>query len=283
MSLSRFIPAVWSARLLANLEKTLIYGQAPVVNRDYEGEIKEFGDRVYVHGIGDIAVADYVRDTTTVTYQLLDDARKELLIDRSKFFAFRIDDLDLAQQKPKVVDAASQKATRTLADVADQYIASHYPAAGLTIDDGAGGPVQLRFDNIYSFVVQASVMLDEKNVPNEGRWMIVPPWVAGQMLLDEKFILKADPKQALNGQIAQAAGFSILKSNNVPMTPGVAPAPDVWHITAGHGMAISYAEQISKTEGLRLQNSFSDAVRGLHLYGARVLQPNALLHLRARK
>lgn len=283
MSLARFIPAVWSARLLANLEKTLIYGQAPVVNRDYEGEISEYGDRVYVHGLGDIAVADYTRDVTTVTYQLLDDARRELVIDRSKYFAFRVDDLDLAQQKPKVIDAASQKATRTLADVADRYIAGLYTGAGLTIDDGAGGSVQVTAANAYELCVRASVKMDEANVPTEGRYMIVPPWVAGVMLMDEKFILKADPAQILNGQVAQAAGFSILKSNNVPMTPGVAPAPDVWHITAGHSSAISYAEQIAKVEGLRLQDSFSDAVRGLHLYGARVMEPKALLHLLARK
>jgi hypothetical protein len=110
--------------------------------------------------------------------------------------------------------------------------------------------------------------------------MIVPPWVAGLMLQDEKFLLKADPKQALNGQMAQAAGFSILKSNNVPVT---GTTTLVHHVTCGHGMALSYAEQISKTEGLRLQDSFSDAVRGLHLYGAKVLQPDALLHMPVKK
>lgn len=280
MSLTRFIPAVWAARLLANLEKTLIYGQPGVINRDYEGEIREYGDRVYVHGIGEIAIADYVRDTTTINYELLDDARKELLIDRSKYFAFRVDDLDTAQQKPKVIDAASQKATRTLADVADQYLASLYPKAGQTIDGGSGASVELTAANVYSFVVQAAVMLDEANVPTEGRYMIVPPWVAGLMLMDEKFLLKGDPALILNGQVAQAAGFTILKSNNVPVTGS---APRVWHITAGHALAISYAEQIAKVEGLRLQDSFSDGIRGLHLYGAEVLVPDGLLHMAARK
>lgn len=280
MSLNRFIPAVWSARILANLEKTLIYGQSPVVNRDYEGEIREYGDRVYIHGIGNITVSDYVRDSTTVSYQLLDDARTELLIDRSKYFAFRVDDLDQAQQKPKVIDAASGKATRTLGDVADQYLAGFYTAAGLTMDGGGGAAIQLTAQNVYSHVVQASVLLDEKNVPNEGRYLIVPPWVAGLMLQDDKFLMESSKPSVLNGQLARAAGFSILKSNNVPITGS---APQVWHIVAGHGMALSYAEQISKTEGLRLQNSFSDAVRGLHLYGAKVVQPDALLHLLARK
>lgn len=281
MSLARFIPTVWSARLMANLEKTLVYGQAPVVNRDYEGEISEFGDRVYVHGIGEITVADYTRDTTTVNYQLLDDSRVEMVIDRSKYFAFRVDDLDKAQQKPKVIDAASAKATRTLGNVADQYIAGFYTQAGLTIDNGSGAAVQLTADNVYSFLVRASVMMDEANVPAEGRYMIVPPWVAGLMLQNDKFITKAEPTGTiLNGQIARVAGFDVLKSNNVPVT---GTTTQVSHVTAGHASAISYAEQIAKTEALRLQNSFSDAVRGLHLYGAKVMQPNALLRLLATK
>lgn len=280
MSLARFIPTVWSARLLANLEKALIYGQPGVVNRDYEGEISEYGDKVYVHGIGEITVSDYTRDTTTVNYELLDDSRVELAIDRSKYFAFKVDDLDKAQQKPKVIDAASQKATRTLGDVADQHLAGFYTAAGLTIDE-AGAAVQLTAENVYGFLVRAAVMLDEANVPNEGRYMVVPPWVSGLMLQNDKFITKAEPQgTVLNGQIARVAGFSILKSNNVPVT---GTTTVVSHITAGHSSAISYAEQIAKTEGLRLQDSFSDAVRGLHLYGAKVMVPNALLHLVAKR
>ena len=280
MSLNRFIPSVWAARLMAQLEKSLVYGQPQVVNRDYEGEIREYGDRVYVHGIGEIAVADYTRDVTNINYQLLDDSRKELVIERSKYFAFKVDDADQAQQKPKVIDAASQKATRTLGDVADQYLASFYVDAGHVMDDGAGASIQLTADNIYQTVVDASVILDEANVPSQGRYMIVPPWVAGLMLVDDRFLLSASPESILNGQIAQAAGFAILKSNNVPTT---GTAPTVSHITCGHPFALSYAEQIAKVEGIRLQDSFADGIRGLHLYGAEVLEPDALLHLMARK
>lgn len=281
MSLSRFIPTIWSARLMANLEKTLVYAQPGIVNRDFEGEISEYGDKVYVHGIGEISVSDYTRNTTTVNYELLDDARAEFTIDRSKYFAFRVDDLDKAQTKPKVIDAASQKATRKLGAVADEYVAGFYTAAGHTIDNGSGAAMQLTADNVYSVLVRASVMLDEANVPEEGRYIVVPPWVAGLMLQNDKFITGADPQgTVLNGQIARVAGFSILKSNGVPVT---GTTTKVSHITAGHNMAISYAEQIAKTEGLRLQDSFSDAVRGLHLYGAKVMKPEALLHLVATK
>lgn len=280
MSLNRFIPAVWAARILLNLEATLIYGQPNVVNRDYEGEIRDHGDRVYIHGIGEITVSDYVRDTTTVNYELLDDSRTELVIDRSKYFAFRVDDLDQAQQRPKVIDAASQKATRTLANVADQHLATFYASAGQTLNDN-GAALQVTDVNVYELLVRMSVMLDEANVPNEGRYAIIPPWIAGKALINEKFITKAEPQgTVLNGQIAKVAGFSILKSNNVPRT-GTTTVVD--HVTAGHASAMSYAEQISKTEGIRLQDSFSDGIRGLHLYGAKVVQPDALLHMPAKR
>lgn len=279
MSVARFIPTIWSARLLQNLNKSLIYGQPGVVNKDFEGEIREAGDRVYIHGIGEVAISDYTRDTTTINYQLLTDSRQELLIDQSKYFAFRVDDLDIAQQKPKVIDGASQQASYNLAEVADRYLAGFYTAAGTVQDNGAGAAVQLTAANVYQQLVRASVTLDEKNVPDTGRYAIVPPWVAG-LLLDNDRFLSASGDSVLNGQIGSVAGFSVLKSNNVPSTGTTSV---VHHITCGHNMAISYAEQIAKTEGIRLQNSFADAVRGLHLYGARVVKPEALLVIRATK
>jgi hypothetical protein len=265
---------------MASLEKQLVYGQSGIVNRDFEGEIREYGDRVYIHGIGEIAVADYTRDVTRLNYQLLDDARQELAITQSKYFAFRVDDADQAQQKPKVIDAASSKATRTLAEVADRYVAGFYTSAGQIM-----AASQITAENVYSRLVQAGVMLDEANVPTDGRYMIVPPWMAGRMLENDKFIVKAEPTAPKNGQIARVAGFDILKSNNVPMTPGDAATstPDTWHVTAGHRVAISYAEQIAKVEGIRLQDSFADGVRGLHLYGAKVLEPSALLVMDCRR
>src|SRR5215217_6756638 len=103
MSLAQFIPSIWSARLMQGLQKQLIYGQSGVVNKDFEGEIREAGDRIHIHSIGDITVSNYTRDTTSVTYQLLTDERRTLLIDQSKYFAFKVDDLDVAQQQPKVI------------------------------------------------------------------------------------------------------------------------------------------------------------------------------------
>jgi hypothetical protein len=280
MSLDQFIPQIWSARLMQGLQKQLIYGQSGVVNKDYEGEIAEAGDRVHIHSIGDITISDYTRDATVLNYELLTDERRTLLIDQSKYFAFKVDDLDVAQQKPKVIDGASQRATYHMADVADKFLAAKYADAGLVLDDGAGAAVQWTAANVYQNIVAAKQKLDEANVPSDGRFMILPPWIISLALLDDKFIVEASKPSILNGQIASVAGFSILQSNNVPDT---GTAPVVSHPIAGHSMALSFAEQIVKVEGIRLQDSFSDAVRGLHLYGAKVVEPDALLHVLAKK
>lgn len=280
MSLAQFIPSVWAARLLENLNKQLIYAQSSVINKDFEGEINAFGDKVHIHNIGPITVADYNRDTTTITPELLTDERRTLEITQSKYFAFQVDDLDRAQQRPKVMDAASRQASYNLAEVADRYIASHYSQAGHVQDDGAGAALQLTAQNAYLELVKASVTLDEANIPSEGRFAVVPPWVAGLLLSDDRFFLRNQVQPMLNAQIGRIANFNVMKSNNVPTT---GTSTVVSHIMCGHSSAITMAEQISKVEGYRPHDSFSDALKGLHLYGARVVRPEALLDLQVKR
>jgi hypothetical protein len=265
------IPQIWSARLLLALEKSLVYGQAGVVNRDYEGNIRADGDRVHVHSFNDLTVGTYAKNSTTISYELLTDTRQTLLIDQSKYFAFKVDDVDAAQTRPKVVDAATNRAAYQLAEVADAYIASLYS----TITNFTATS-QATATNIYQKLVETKVELDEKNVPAEGRFIIVPPWVAGLALQNATFLAASLPS-TLNGSIGQVAGLNVLVSNNVP-TSGTSPV--VSHCVAGHPMGWSYAEQVVNIEGLRLEGSFADGIRGLHLYGAKVLMQDTLHVLR---
>jgi hypothetical protein len=128
--------------------------------------------------------------------------------------------------------------------------------------------------NIYQKLVETKVALDERNVPSGGRFMIVSPWVAGLMLQNSTFLAASTPS-TLNGSIGQVAGFNVLVSNNVPTTGA---NPVVSHLVAGHASGWTYAEQIANVEGIRLEGSFADGVRGLHLAGAKVLAP-ARLHV----
>ena len=136
-------------------------------------------------------------------------------------------------------------------------------------------------DNAYEYLVDLGVMLDEDDVPLEGRFVIVPAWFHGLLLKDERFVKAGttmSDRALSNGEVGEAAGFSILKSNNVPNTSGTK-----YKLIAGHRMATAYAEQIVDLQTYKPEKRFGDAVKGLHVYGAKVVRPTALACLIANK
>ena len=104
--------------------ENLVFAQPGVCNRDYEGDIRADGDRVHIHSFSDLTIGSYTKNSTTITYEQLTDTRVTLLIDQSKYFAFKIDDIDAAQMRPELIDAASDRAAYQLAEDADSYIAT---------------------------------------------------------------------------------------------------------------------------------------------------------------
>jgi len=272
------LPQIWSARILAKLEKNLVFAQPGVVNRDYEGDIRADGDRVHIHSFNDLTVSSYTKNSTVISYENLTDSRVTLLIDQSKYFAFSVDDIDTAQMRPELIDAAADRAAYQLAEVADSYIAGLYSGASTSAPDNTIETTQFTSTNVYQKLVDLSVLMDQVNLPAEGRFIVVPPWVKGLLLQNSSFVTAAKPDAVLNGQIGQIAGLNILVSNNVKTT---GTSPVVSHMMAGHASALAYAEQIVNVEGLRLEGSFADAVRGLHLYGSKVLDGARLFDLQA--
>src|SRR5215216_124755 len=115
MAITNMLPSIWSARILAKLEKALVYAQPATVRRDFEGEIRADGDRVHFHSFNDLTIGTYTKDSTTISYENLTDSRVTLLIDQSKYFAFRVDDINAAQMRPKIIDAAADRAAYQLA------------------------------------------------------------------------------------------------------------------------------------------------------------------------
>ncbi|WP_337983736.1 phage major capsid protein [Lysinibacillus sp. C5.1] len=286
MTIKNFIPTIWSARLLHNLQKSLVFGQASVINRDYEGEIKAYGDTVKINGIGAVSVGDYTRNKNMKDPEELTDHTRNLVIDQSKFFNFQIDDLDKIQQNPKLMDHAMREAAYALSNVADQFIASHYVHAVNTIGTDTN-PIAVTKANAYEYLVDLSTKLDESNIPTQGRFAVLPPWYEGLLLKDDRFVgsgaLPAD-ERLLNGVVGRAAGFLLMKSNNAPFVDtGFEGVVANSKIIAGHNMAWTYAEQAAKVEGYRMEKRFADAVKGLHLYGCKVVRPEALAVLSARR
>ncbi len=345
MAITNFVPEVWAATLLATLDKALVFAGASCVNRDYEGDIANFGDTVHINSISDPTIAAYTKDTNLSAAEALTDADLTLLIDQAMSFNFQIDDIDMRQSRDggALMAEAARRAAFGLRDKADQYVAKRMALAAsnaLGVVDGTTAT------NVYdAFLVPASVKLDEANVPTEGRFAVITPAAYGKLLLDSRFIKanESNSNALRNGIVGEAAGFTVYKSNNAvggarALTGTITVATTAKTLTgvagdfsqadigltvagtritggskiasvnadgsvatmdtagatagtqtdtvlsggqkaaiAGSTIATSYAEQIAKVEAYRPELRFGDALKGLHLYGAKVTRANALV------
>lgn len=269
MAIQTFIPTIWSARLLANLQKAMVFGN--VVNREYEGEIKSVGDRVKINTIGAVNIGDYDKATgIPAGPESVDGTGQELIIDQAKYFNFKVEDIDAVQANVDLIDAAMAEAAYGLRDVMDKYIASL--ALGVAADNVLGtdaAPVVPTKDNAYDYLVDLGVILDDNNVPDLGRYVIVPNWFHGLLQKDSRFT--KDPAVLATGYIGEIDNMRVFKSNNVLQTAGAK-----YKVVAGYTGAVSFAQQILSTEAYRPEKSFSDAVKGLAVYGAKLVRPKAI-------
>jgi len=277
MALDNFIPQIWSARLMASLKKSLVYAQPGIVNRDYEGEIREKGNTVKINSIGAVTVSDHSKNSDISAPEALSDADQVLVIEKAKYFNFQVDDVDRVQQMPQVMDQAMVEAAYALADQTDQYVAGLYTGCNASnLIGSTGSPTAIdTAAKAYEALVDLGTLLTQSNIPTSERWVIVPPWFYGLMLKDDRFVRAgtvATDQVLRNGEIGQAAGFRVLQSNNVPNDGSGAK----YRIIAGHPMAISFAEQVNKVEAYRPERRFADAVKGLHLYGAKLVRNKAI-------
>lgn len=274
-AINNFIPTVWAAEVMTALETRLVYAQEGIVNRDYEGEISAFGDTVKINGIGAVTIGNYVKNTDMDVPEVLNDNTRSLVIDQAKYFNFLVDDIDQAQQNPKVMQQAMANAAYGLKKVADGIVAGVYTGANGAnlIGDDTTPTTLTAVTQAYDRLVDLNTKLDEADIPDEGRWVVVPSWFEGLLLKDSRFITAGGGADAAkyNGLIGEAAGFRVLKSNQVPNVAGAK-----FKVMAGHPMAISYAEQIVSVEAYRPERRFADAVKGLHLYGTKLVRPEAL-------
>lgn len=274
MAVTTFIPELWNARLLYALEKAHV--ATNLVNRNYEGEISNHGDTVHINTIGAITVKSYTRNTDIDAPETLTTTDQTLVIDQAKYFNFQVDDVDKVQAAGELVDTAMGRAAYALADVSDAYllgVIAAGAAAGNTIGSAAA-PVAITASNVYENIVKLKTKLDKANVPNTGRTIVVPPDVHSLLLLDDRFAKStatAGQEALINGLVGRIAGFDVYMSNNVKTGTGTDTGKTPYfEITAQITDATTYAEQIIKTEAYRMESRFADAVKGLHVYGAKV-------------
>lgn len=280
MAVNSFIPELWAAQAMDTFKKNLVYGT--LANTDYEGEIRAYGDTVRINEIGDITINAYTKNSTTaITVQELTDAQQTLTINRARYFAFGVDDVDEAQAKPKVMSLAMERAGYNLKDDTDQYLATVLSTTGGffqgTNSTELGSTVTALSAASTAVIVAFSWydrIMNQNNIPTNGRWIVIPPAIAQQLVMARIVAETANSAVINNGtqSIGNFYGFDIYVSNNCYGVPS-----SQWHVIAGHSAGFSFAGQISKMEAYRDQNSFKDVVRGLYVYGAKVTRPNAII------
>ena len=274
MSVDRFVPSLWAATLLENLNDAHV--AVNLCNRNYEGDISQSGDTVRITSIGRVTIDNYVKNSTSISPETLDDSQQVLTIDQAKYFAFQVDDVDARQVRDDgaLMDVAMRDAAWGLGDAADTSVLSAMQSQGAT--GNALGALTIGTSNVdaYENIVDLAVKLDENNVPRQGRWCIIPPWYHGWLQKNANFVsygTQANREDLENGIIGAAAGMRIVVSNHLPSA-----STGRNYVIAGHEMGVTYAEQINSVEAYRQESAFSDAVKGLHLYGYKITRPYVL-------
>lgn len=286
-----FIPEIWSGKLLVKFYAATV--SAAICNTDYEGEIKDVGDKVQVRTVPDITIRDYVKNQS-LQIQRPDSPKKEMDIDKAKYFNFICDDIDKHQTDVALMDSWSRDASQQMkVTVDEEFLGDVYSDAnssnkGATagvksgdIDLGSSGsPAIITKASVLDFLVDVGTVMDEQNLPEEARYAVIPPWMAGM-------IKKSDLKDASlagdgtsimrNGRIGMIDRLVIYVSNL--LTSATDGSYTAYHAIAGHKAGISWAAQMTKMESLRAESTFGTLVRGLNVYGYKVLKDEALCDL----
>ena len=285
---SNFIPEIWSGKLQVKLYDALV--AAAITNTDYEGEIKNQGDKVIIRTIPTMTINAY-RKGTTLTYERGESPSIELLIDQGYYWALTIDQVDKYQADINLMEMFSNDASEQLKKEIDTNILTYIPTVVHASNTGAsagaisgninigvaGAPITLTKTNMLEVIVDCGTVLDEQNVPETGRYMVIPPWAAGQ-------IKKSDLKDASltgdgvspmrNGRLGMIDRFTLYNSNLlVTATEGANTASNM---IFGHQMGTTFANQITSTETLRAESTFGDLVRGLSVFGRLAVKPEAI-------
>ena len=272
MAYDNFIPTVWSAKLQRERERNSV--AVMLCNRDWEGDIKNVGDTVNINGVIRPTVKKYVKGTTNVVPESLSGAQTQLKITESDYFAFEVDNIDKKQAEGDIMDAQMKESSEAMSDSADDFIYTHYVDAGATID-----ATSITSATTISKITAALKTLWNNKVPKKAEiYLEVSPDFLEKMLLAE--ILYTDPNDKImeNGCVGRLKKYLGVK---VYMTTGVYNDGTFDYCFMRTKAAIAFADQLDKVEAYKPESGFSDAVKGLHLFGAKVVRPKELVVIKA--
>lgn len=302
-----FIPTIWSAKLNAKFYAASTF--ASICNKNWEGDISNLGDKVIINNIPSITIADYVVGGN-LNYQTPVPNTIEMVVDRAKSFSFQVADVLAYQAKPQLMSMFSDDAGQQMRVVMDstciyrtfsQAAAANQGAnagvrSGLFSLGTTAAPFALTAANVLQKVLELASVLDEQNVPDSGRYLLIDPLTRTLLLqsnIAQAYLTGDATSPVRNGLIGRIDRFDIYVSNQLPF---MAASATVWTsgdgseasaagatfasrrraLIAGQTTAIAFASQMAKTETLRNPTDFGDLVRGMNIFGTKVVKPEAL-------
>jgi hypothetical protein len=290
-----FIPEIWSGKLIEKFYNATVL--AAIANTDYEGEIKNVGNKVNIRTKPTITIRPYQVDQPLVVERPSSNLIT-LTIDNANYFNEVLDDVMEMQSDINMMSMWADDATEQMKIVIDTAVLATLDAGVVALNKGltagkisgdinlgaTGAPVALTPTNILNYIVDTGTVLDEQNIPETGRWLVVPPWFAGMIKKSDlrNASISGDGVSMLrNGRIGMIDRFTLYSSNLLPTaTEGTQNA---FRIFAGHPHGLTFASQITKLETIRSEQTFGTLLRGLQVYGNKVLDGISLVELYAVK
>lgn len=268
-----FIPKLWSSRLLQHFDNSLV--ALNLVTREYEGEISAYGDTVYINQIGDVTIKEYTGADIDGPEDL-NSVQQTLTIDKGRYFNFQVKDVAKAQANVNLIDAATLRAAYQMANEIDKEILTAMADKAKTKVGTQGTPIEVTPENAYDLLVDLAVKMNEGNIPLGNRKVVLPPWYLGMLAKDKRFTSQVTVLQ--NGVVegGSISGLQLVQSNNLKGTSTYTA------VVAGIPEATAFANQVVETEAYRPEANFSDAVKGLNVYGSSVIRPEALAVLNVK-
>lgn len=296
----KFIPEIWSGKLQVKFYQSTVLSE--ISNNDWEGEIKDQGDKVEIRTVPTITINNYSKGQS-LTSQVPTNDVVELLIDKGKYFSTVVDDVDDVQSDLKLMDIFTNDASQQMKIAIDTDVLSGLVGAPAAANEGAtagaisgdinlgvstGGSkaaVKVLTSNVIDKIISMGQVLDEQNAPEDGRWLIIPAWLAAQIKssdLKDASITGDSMTPLRNGRLGMIDRFTLYVSNLLPSQTSIAgegsdTSVKAFSCFAGTRDALTFASQITKMETLRSTSTFGNIVRGLNVYGYKVVKPEALV------
>lgn len=262
-----WIPEIWAQDTLEVVHNISV--MRPLVNTNFEGAVKKAGDLVYARLPVAVTINSYTREAD-ITYEALSVTAPTFAVDQQKYFAFMFDDMDAAQIDLDFMNLEKEEAAIGIRDTIDTRLLSHYANTDAsTIVGSTGTPINLDRSNIYAYFTRMFRLLwDQKAYKGEKWAAVVPPIIAEHIVNSDEMSKRGTAmvdETVQNGLMTKNfGGFETHVTTNMAQVSGTYP---IMFFTKRY---ITFAEQLDKTEKLRLPGKFADACRGIFLYGSTV-------------